>query len=271
MGLNLVNLLTTIFLFWCGFACAGWEPDFLIIGAQKSGTTALYHFLNQHPLIVKKMDETHYFDHNFDKSTEWYRQQFSERPSSGHLIGDKSPYYIFHPQVPQRVFQLYPNVKILVILRNPVDRAYSQYWHNVRNKIETLTFEEALNLEHNRISGEFEKLVNDPWYKSPNYQRYSYQERGKYVDQLKRWFQYFSKDQILVITSDELKESTLETMTKVFTFLGIEPLQELIPFPAGHEPYPEMDQVLRKKLLRKFRFYNKALEELLGRQFTWVL
>ncbi len=262
-------LVFTTLIVFVSSLYGGWAPDFLIIGAQKSGTTALYHFLNQHPLVVKKMDETHYFDHNFDKTLEWYRNQFPERPKEGYLIGDKSPYYLFHPLVPERVHSLYPDVKILVILRNPVDRAYSQYWHNIRNKVETLTFEEVIEQEPERLKGEFEKLISDPTYKSYNYQKFSYQERGKYIEQLKRWLNYFKPEQILVITNDELRNKPKKTMGKVFDFLKIHRLGELKPYIEGHEPYPQMDLQLRQKLEDKFRPYNEELERLLQRTFLW--
>src|SRR5262249_39356681 len=125
-----------------------WGPDFLIIGAQKSGTTALVKFLNKHLFVKIPKEEIHFFDLHYDKGVDWYQQQFSQKQSSLEVIGEKSPYYLFHPTAPKYVQELYPKMKLIVILRNPVDRAYSQYWHNLRyheyeeNELET--FEDAI-------------------------------------------------------------------------------------------------------------------------------
>ena len=96
-----------------------WAPDYIIVGAQKSGTTVLFSYINDHPMVLNKSGEIHFFDVQFSKGIEWYKKQFPKKPSSEYRIGDKSPYYFFHPLVPQRVAEMFPNVKIIMILRNP--------------------------------------------------------------------------------------------------------------------------------------------------------
>ena len=120
------------------------KPNFLIIGAQRCGTTSLYNYLIQHPQIVpSSKKEVHFFDLNFHLGQSWYEKHFPE-VSDNILTGEASPYYIFHPLCPKRIFDYDPSVKLIVILRNPIDRAYSHYRHIVRLGHEPLKFEDAL-------------------------------------------------------------------------------------------------------------------------------
>lgn len=116
-------------------------PDFIIIGVQKGGTTSLYSYLTQHPQIAPATQkEIHYFDFNFDKSTDWYCSHFSTSSEGEYLLaGEASPYYIFHPQVPQRIYDLFPQVKIIALLRNPVERAISHYYYYIKIQYESLS------------------------------------------------------------------------------------------------------------------------------------
>jgi len=159
-------------------------PDFLIIGAQKCGTTSLYRYLIQHPQIepaIKK--EIHYFDLNYNKPIQWYLNQFPAlKTQSDRITGEATPYYIFHPHAPYRIKEHMPDAKIIVLLRNPVDRAYSHYHYAVERYGETLSFEEALDIENERLAGEMEKFQKNPYYKSRNYRCFSYQKRGIYIE-----------------------------------------------------------------------------------------
>ena len=247
---------------------APWAPDFLILGAQKAGTTALYDFLNQHPKVVKKKHEVHFFDLNFQKGTSWYIEQFPQRPASGYLIGDKSPYYLPHPYVPERVHTLYPNVKLIAILRNPIERAYSQYCMNCRAGTERLSFENALEAEAERLKGQVENM-KDPAYNCIKHRRFSYLTRGVYVEQIKNWLEYFPKEQLLVISADELRKDGNATANKVFEFLGISPFKVSIDNPDMHSSYEPMYPATRKRLAEYYRPFNAQLEKLLGRQLNW--
>jgi hypothetical protein len=245
-----------------------WSPDFLIIGAQKSGTSALYYYLQQHPLVVKKASETRFFDCNFSKGVGWYKAQYPERKSPKQLIGDKSPFYLFHPDVSQRVFSLYPKVKIIIILRNPVDRAYSHYWLTVRGGHETLSFEEALKAEYQRTKGLKEKVVHDLLDSAHTLRRYSYSQRGLYAEQIKPWLSLFPKEQILILSLNDLMANQKAVMEETFSFLGLEPIWSLQPYVNDH-PYPPMNPETRKELVEYFRGPNQQLEELLGKKFNW--
>lgn len=262
-----------LLLFTCLFALVsaseGWKPDYLIIGAQKAGTTELYRAISRHPSSVKKEIETHFFDLNFEKGTKWYEGQFPARTNSQTIIGDKSPYYFFHPLVPERVFSLYPNIKIVLILRNPADRAYSHYWHNIRLKLENLSFEDALNAEADRLRGEKEKLLNDPTYKSFNYQHYSYISRGLYAEQMKRWLAFFPKEQILIILTKDLRFKPEETMAKVFHFLNMPFYRPPGVYQNMKSEYPPMNPETRAGLGSYFQPFNLEFEELIGEKFNW--
>jgi hypothetical protein len=172
----------------------GWGnlPDFIIIGAQRCGTTSLYNYLTQHPLILSALrKEVHYFDNNFHKGVSWYQAFFpliSLRNGyakilsidNSHLTGEATPYYLFHPLTPKRIAGLLPQVKLIVILRNPVDRAYSHFLHATRMGFETLSFKEAIAREAERVAAEEARLLDDQSYYSFEHQRFSYIHRGIY-------------------------------------------------------------------------------------------
>lgn len=248
-----------------------WAPDFIIVGAMKSGTGALRSFIMQHPLILAPEDksEVHFFDLNFEKGPKWYKEQFPERPSPDYLVGEKSPYYIVHPLVPKRMFSLYPKVKVIMILRNPVDRAYSHYQFNRNRDKESLSFEEAIKAESSRLAEEEKKLKQNPLYHSSAYKAYSYLTRGVYVDQIQRWLSYFPSEQILVLSLDDLKVDSKRVTDEVFAFLGL-PEYEINPqFDKKKSNYAPMSPETRKKLIKYFQPYNQQLEELLNREFHW--
>lgn len=262
-------ILILLCLFFLSPAPASsWAPDFLVLGAQKSGTTALYHMLIQHPLVVKRTGELHFFDLNYRKGVEWYQSQFPEKPEPHYLAGEKSPYYLFHPLVPSRVKALYPHVKLIIVLRNPIDRAYSHYWHNVRDQRETLSFAEALKAEPSRLAGQQKKL-QQPGYKSPSYLRYSYLARGIYVEQIQRWLNVFPREQFFIISSRDLKEQPVATMNSLFAFLGLPAYPVSYPDADNRFDYPRMNPQLREVLRAYFKPFNQQLEILLDRKFDW--
>ncbi len=264
-------LFLFIFLFWnVPEVQSAWAPDFIIIGAQKSGTTSLIHYISQHPQVAKTETEIHFFDAHYKYGLEWYKKQFPERKGPDGILGEKSPYYLCHPLVPQRVFENYPEIKIILILRNPVDRAYSQFWMNKRNKSEQLSFEEALAAETGRLEGEYEKIIQDPNYDSYNYRKYSYCTRGIYIDQIRRWFDYFPSEQFLILTLNDLKNDPQGTMAQVFQFLEVPnyALSHYTEENAGKN-YPPMDPSTRIQLAKFFEPYNEELEEFLGRKLNW--
>ena len=266
-------------------------PDFIIIGTQRGGTTSLYYYLTEHPGIARAlMKEVHFFDDNFREGLNWYRAQFpsslqkyyAERIRKEHFItGESSPYYLFYPPAPKRISALVPQAKLIVLLRNPVDRAYSHHWLVTLEENETLSFEEAIKCEGERMAGEHEKILANEHYSSFNHRHYSYLSRGIYVDQLKHWMNYYPKEQFLILKSEDLYKDTAAVFQQTLDFLGVpgEELHGNKEFKQYREPNkkgykneekpPEMDAKVREYLVAYFKPHNQRLYEFLGRDFGW--
>ncbi len=251
-------------------------PEFLILGAQKSGTSSLYSFLKDHPQVAPaSKKEVHYFDSPaFRRGEGWYRSNFPAPSSTnGHKIitGEASPYYLYHPLVPKRAAHLLPNARLIALLRNPVDRAYSDYNHRLSDGIETLSFEEAIEAEEERIKGEKEKMLTQEGYFSPNHRRYSYLARGIYVDQLEDWHEHFGRDQLLVIKSEDFFSRTGKVMQQVLDFLELPAWEEKKSFGQGtnRRSYDKMSPQTRSKLEKYFEPHNQRLYEYLDTDFGW--
>ena len=256
-------------------------PDYMIIGAQKGGTTSLYMYLIDHPYIAPIFDkETHFFDINFHKGLPWYRTRFPtvvEKYYTRHIkkqdliTGEASPYYLFHPQAPSRVAKTLPAVKLIVLLRNPIDRAYSQYQHQTRQKgVEPLTFEEGLDCEEKRLAGETEKLLKDERYISFNHRHYSYMARSRYIEQLPAWMSLFPKEQLLILRSEDLYTNPSQIVRQTLEFLNV-PISGMgMNYkPFNDARYTQMAPATRERLVEYFKPYNARLYELLGRDFDW--
>ena len=254
-------------------------PDFVIIGAQKSGTTSLYHFVVRHPGIAPAAKkEMHYFSRHYGFGELWYRSNFSTNLSRRNfykktnqrlLSGEASPTYIFYPATPSRMKEILPDVKLIVILRNPVDRAYSQYHHTMRMNKETLPFEKAIEAEEERCAGERERLVKDPYFVPRSYQAHSYIARGHYADQLENWFRYYDRKQFLILVTEDFHKNPQLTLDQIFDFLGVSPFQADNLKNSNVGSYKEMNKGTRKFLVEYFKPHNKRLCKLLQRDFDW--
>ncbi|HEY9809286.1 MAG TPA: sulfotransferase [Halomicronema sp.] len=244
------------------------NPDFLIIGAQKSGTTSLYNYLIQHPQILPaSQKEIHYFDLNYNQGINWYKAQFPQKISQNIITGESSPYYLFHPCVPQRVHEHFPQIKLIILLREPVARTWSHYHHEVRLKFEKLSFEEAIANETERLKGETEKLLADDNYYSFNHQHYSYLARGIYHQQIKKWQQYFPKNQILILKSEDFYNNPEKILNQTLEFLQLDPhpIKNYSKYNAGE--YPEISETTKQYLINYFQPHNQKLSQDLGITF----
>lgn len=221
-----IKQLTIIFLFYVPINYASLGPDFLIIGSHKCGTTSLYNYIIQHPQIQPAhRKELYFFDYhkgenNFIKGIEWYQNQIPIRQPNCSM-GEGSPEYFLHPLVPKRVFSFFPHVKLILILRNPTDSAFSQYKMNKKAGSEPLSFEQALDAEDERVLNEEEKIIADENYYSRNLPTYGYRKRGEYLRLLKKWLLYFPKEQFLILKSEELFNDPQTVANKVFSFLDL--------------------------------------------------
>lgn len=255
-------------------------PDVLIIGAQKAGTTSLYNYLVQHPDIFPSYrKEVHFFDNNYKKGEAWYRAFFptkrekeaqESKGKSFHTI-DASPYYMFHPHVAARAKKLVPNAKIILILRDPVDRAVSHYNHELRKGTETLAMPEAFKTEEKRISAGLDKMLKDESYNSLAYNQFSYLKRGKYIEQIQAWKQHFADEQMRIVMYDDFVADTQGIMDEMFSFIGVEPmkLSGLDKRHNQHAHSTKADSELVQYLSGQFKPFNQALFELLGKTYNW--
>ncbi|WP_170861295.1 sulfotransferase [Geitlerinema sp. PCC 9228] len=247
----------------------------MIIGTQKGGTSILSVYMRRHPTIVPAVQkELHFFDRpKYRKGKYFYFSEFPlpklDKLGSKQITGEATPDYLFHPHAPARIKELFPDTKFIVLLRNPSDRAYAHYNHEVRNKREPLpSFEEAVNAEPERLRGELEKMLSDPTYESEVRDRKSYLERGKYQEQLQRWFDLFPREQFLIFKSEDFFVDPQSVLKEIWQFLD---LPEWYPeqYSKYKQSYSSIDPQLREKLMDYFRPYNEKLYEYLGRDFGW--
>jgi hypothetical protein len=254
-------------------------PDFIVIGGQRCGTTSLYNYLIRHPCIASTFTkEVHFFDLNFRRGAAWYRAHFPslvyeylfERLRQQALVtGEASPYYIFHPHAARRVSQVLPQAKLIALLRNPVDRAYSHYHHEVRLGTESLPFEEALEREQERLLGETKRVLEDEDYYSFNHHHYSYLSRGVYADQLTVWTSLFPEQQILVLRTEDFYDEPPAVFRQVLRFLELPSWEPETYKMYNSARYPEMKAAVRERLTDHFAPHNQRLYDLLGVSFGW--
>jgi hypothetical protein len=255
-------------------------PDFLIIGAQKAGTSALYQYLSRHPGVRPAITkEVHYFDLQPDRGQRWYRGHFPRRREQawprGHtfLTGEATPYYLFHPLVPERVASTLPNVKLIVLLRDPVRRAISHFYHEVALGYETRPFARAIDEEASMMEAEWRRLDRGlpP---SSAHQHRSYVSRGLYADQLNRWREHIDDSRLLIVGSDTLATDDGETYRRILRFLGV-PDDGRTTFERVHRrAYPEPDPDTIQRLRARFEAPNRRLLAMVGREraheFSWI-
>jgi Sulfotransferase domain len=255
-------------------------PDFIIIGAAKAGTTSLYGWLSGHPYVAPaSTKEVHFFDYNFFRGKDWYRAHFPLESSRAEferehgrpfLTGEASPSYISHYWAPQRIARMLPSVKLIVLLRNPVDRAYSQFSMSQREGEEELdSFEEALAKEDERLDGERARCMADSRYNSWPIGCWSYLMRSRYAEQLERWLPLFPREQFLFLDSEALARRPEQTLQGVYDFLGL-PGDESRELPFLHTgSYDPLPADVRERVSAYFRPHNERLYELLGIDFGW--
>lgn len=255
------------------------KPTYLIIGAAKCGTSSLHEYFMQHPCVGRVLTkQLHFFDRYFDRGIAWYKvclpfvwnKFYVENILKKHYAtGESTAHYLNHPLAPKRVAETLPNVKIIVMLRNPIDRAYSHYQMEFNGKNENLSFEDAIAEEPNRIKGEIEKLEKDESYFSKDFPHHAYIAGSKYAEQLKRWMKYFPREQFHFVKTEDFNKNPSRVYNDVLKFLELEnfELPEYKKFKEGK--YEIMNSETRKKLVSLFKPYNKELYSLIGIDFKW--
>jgi hypothetical protein len=245
-------------------------PDFLIAGAQKAGTTSLHAYLCQHPDVDSPVTkEVHFFDHEFQRGPGWYRAHFRRPSGATSITGESTPYYLFHPLAPARAAELLPGCKLIVVLRNPIDRAYSHHNHERALGFEDLSFERAVAIEAERLEGEEELLLGNPHYRSWAHQHYSYLGRGRYAEQLERWLELFADEQLLILSAEDLFEDPLKVVAEAQEFLGLELVAPADVEAKNARSYAPIAAEVRATLSASFDPHNRRLYRLVGRDFGW--
>ena len=256
-------------------------PNYLIVGAQRAGTTSLHHYLSQSPAVVPPplAKGIHWFDVDYHRSEQWYRAQFplqrtlravGDRVGGLAVTGEASPYYLFHPAVPSRIAQHLPTVRILVVLRDPVGRAWSHYHHELARGFETLAFAEAIKAESSRLAGEAERLLRDEAARSMSHQHHSYISRGLYAEQLERLFDAVDRTRVMIIDSGDLRRDPDGVCAHIAEFLGI-PRWRLDERTAHNaRRYDSIPGELAASLRERFEEPDAQLAELLGKRFSWM-
>jgi hypothetical protein len=249
-------------------------PDFLLIGGQRCGSTSLYTTLCGHPQVLAGAHkEPHYFDNNHLRGEHFYRRLF---PLRAHLrarqaiTGEATTHYLSHPAVPGRVAAMLPDVRLIAILRDPVERAYSHYQLAHRNGREPLSFEQALAAEPERLAGEEARLLSDPAYRGDAYAVQSYRTRGLYLEQLERWWAMFPPERLLVLRSEDMFQRPGEVYAQTVAFLGLRPDTARTAFAARNQVvYSSMLPETRAELAAFYAEPNSRLEQRLGRSMGW--
>jgi len=254
-------------------------PDLLIVGGQRCGTTTLFKSLQRHraflgPTLRKGV---HYFDLEPDRSIDWYRAHFPtqegvdrRRQTLGGrvVVGESSPYYLWHPLAADRIAAALPDVQVIALLRDPVERAYSAHAHELARGFETEPFERALELEESRLRGESELLRSRKRARSFPHQHLAYIQRGEYIDQLERMEHAVGRDQMLVLDSADFWAAPEESWPLVTSFLSLPDLQVVLKR-HNARPRAPMSEALRTRLSDHFLPYDQRLAKWWGRDPSW--
>jgi len=254
-------------------------PDFLIVGGQRCGTTSLFKTLAQHPAVARPFvfKGVHYFDMHYDKSFAWYRGHFPMRLTSRlrrfgrprPLTGESSPFYGFHPLAGDRIVRDLPGVKLIMLLRDPVERAYSAHSHELARGFETEPFERALELEEERTAGERERMIADPNYVSFDFQHHAYMERGRYIDRIEVLESLVGRERLHVVDSQEFFTRPEETFPGVLEFLGLEPHAGIRYEKHNARQRNPMEPAMYERLLARFEESDARLAQWWSRPLSW--
>jgi len=252
-------------------------PDFIIIGVQKGGTSSFYYYLIDHPNIFPALrKESHFFDRYLGRR--FYRSYFPTIFTKFYIenickkkfvTGEATPDYIFFPYCAKNIFKTNPNVKIILLLRNPVDRAFSHYQMKVRRGQEAMSFHDGIKSEEKRLKRD-DSMTDEEYYNKFNFGGYSYLSRSRYVEQIKIWMEFFKNEQFLIIKTEDFEKNEQEILNKVYKFLEL-PIytnRKLERKNVGHHSQ-KMEEGIRKELNEYFKPFNDELSKFLNMNFDW--
>ena len=241
-------------------------PDFIIAGASKCGTSSIYYYLSRHPqVLLSHTKEIDFFVSNYQRGIDWYLAHFpsiTDRPDF--LTGEATPNYLRFPEVARRIKDTFPQTKIIILLRNPVDRAISWHYHKLNTGLTSENIATAIATEIERLANVSEaEITNTGFYNPDNIMS------SLYIYKIKPWIELLGREQFLILKSEDFYLNPLQNMTEVFNFLDLPncPLNNYPKVNAGS--YNRIDPNLRRTLSEYFAPYNQQLEEYLGMKFDW--
>ncbi len=270
-----------------GTLTARWRvtPDYLIIGTKRGGTTSLARWMLEHPDVRplfpgrETRKGTYYFDVNYRRGERWYRSHFPTRFARGRavrkagrpvLVGEATPYYLHHPHAAIRARRFAPEAKVIVLLRDPAERAYSHWVERTRNRVEHLSFADAVAAEPARLAGAEQRMIDDPSYNSFAHQHFSYLDQGRYARGLRRWMSAFPAHQLLVLRSEDMYADPSAIYGQVLDFLGLPP-HALGEFDAWNmKPKQAVEPELMAWIRSELAADVGEVEALLGRSMEWT-
>lgn len=260
-------------------------PDFLIVGTKRGGTTSLFNYLLMHPGVLglfpqsRGKKSTDYFFKGAEQGERWYRSHFhadawrhrlAGRLGYQPVSGEASPYYMWDPRIAEKVRRAAPAVRAIMLVRDPVERAWSHYQERRENLVEPLSFSEALRDEERRTHGELEKMRRDPRYYSEAHDWYTYRSRGVYLPQIANWLTHFPEDQLLILRSEDLYANVQKVFDSVCAFLEIPtfelPTRRSFNASSGRVAMPDG---AREELSAFYAPHNHELEQFLDRELNW--
>jgi hypothetical protein len=250
-----------------------------MVGAQRCGTTSLFRALMDHPQVARPTvyKGVNYFDLNYFRGWDWYLGHFPvsrtlawrTRGVGPPSVFEASGYYLYHPFAIERMSRDLPAAKIVIMLRDPVERAYSAYQHEYARGFEWEQFSTALDLEGDRLVGELDRMRRDPAYESFAHRHHSYLHRGHYADQLERVLRHYPTDQVHVVMSEEFFADPQRVFSSLSTFLGLEQPTASRFDRYNAQPRSDLDEATRARLTAYYEPHDRRLAELLGRQLAW--
>lgn len=248
-------------------------PNFIIVGTAKGGTTSLFEYICEHPdMLPPFRKQVKFFYYNYKLGLPWYQAHFPLRRQLAlkqAITGEATPNYMFRPKAVERIAAILPEVKIIVLLRDPVDRAYSHYNYIQRVSGEEYSFDEALEREIRFEQEEGKPISDEPPNPEIKYPNRSYIARGRYVEQISRLYNHFQEENILIHRSEDFFDSPSDILQETLQFLGLrswEPSQYEVFKQGGYAP---LNPVTKSKLRRYYQPYNQKLFEYLNRDFGW--
>lgn len=255
------------------------RPSFLMVGASRAGTTSLFRALSEHPQVFRPAVNkgVRYFDLNFARGRAWYDGHFPLRATAAAatpqgttpVAFEASGYYLYHPLAPQRIADQLAGVKVVAMLRDPVERAFSAWKHETARGFEWEPFERSLDLEEERLRGEVHRMELDPTYESFCHRHHSHRSRGEYADQLERYLACLPQEDVHVILSEDFFRKPAETYAELLAFLGLAAYEPARFDQHNARPSEPMPADTRRRLEHHFAPHNERLERLLHRPLPW--